>query len=190
MQSIADIEMHVWFNKASLIKGFMWCCTSPNCCSFCCCWAGVAPSRWRIDDCKALSYSPICKRELTGVGRAQVEESKSRELHSTFHVHYPQNSPRKQSTSVCALQALQYLRKLCSHPLMVLQPTLPLHLSASTAATNTHTWEAAQAALHASLEHAPKLLALHQLLQQCNIGCKAEDGGPDVEVSVQLVPTV
>lgn len=74
------------------------------------------------------------------------------------------------------MQALQYLRKLCSHPLLVLQPSLPVHLAACTAATDTRTWEAAQAAMHASLEHAPKLLALQQLLHQCNIGCKTEDG--------------
>ncbi len=67
---------------------------------------------------------------------------------------------------------------------MVLQPSLPVHMAACTEATNTQTWEAAQGALHASLEHAPKLLALHQLLQQCGIGVKAEEGAgedPGVE---------
>jgi len=59
---------------------------------------------------------------------------------------------------------------------MVLQPSLPLHVTASTSATDTDTWEAAQRVLHTSLEHAPKLLALQQLLQQCNIGGRSDEG--------------
>ena len=80
-------------------------------------------------------------------------------------------------TPLTAMQALQYLRKLCSHPLLVLQSALPSHVAAVTSVTGTASWEAAQPSLH-QLEHAPKLAALQQLLQQCNIGVKAEDGIP------------
>ena len=65
-------------------------------------------------------------------------------------------------------QALQYLRRLCSHPLLALDPANPVHVAAATAATGTGTWRAAEARLH-DLAHAPKLAALRDLLQQCSI---------------------
>lgn len=69
------------------------------------------------------------------------------------------------------LQALQYLRKLCSHPLLVLDPAIPAHVAAVEKATQLTAstpaaWKAIQPCLH-QLAHAPKLLALHQLLQVC-----------------------
>ena len=68
-----------------------------------------------------------------------------------------------------ALQALQYLRKLCSHPLLVLDPSIPAHVSAVEKATGVKAggpaaWKAIQPSIHL-LHHAPKLLALQQLLQ-------------------------
>ena len=70
------------------------------------------------------------------------------------------------------MQALQYLRKLCSHPLLVLDPAAPGHAAAVQAATGLPAatlaaWKAAQASLH-QLRHAPKLLALKELLQVYN----------------------
>ena len=67
------------------------------------------------------------------------------------------------------MQALQYLRKLCSHPLLVLDRSQAQHVEAVERATqlpaSTATaWKAAQPHLH-QLHHAPKLLALKQLLQ-------------------------
>ena len=69
------------------------------------------------------------------------------------------------------LQALQYLRKLCSHPLLVLDAAIPAHVAAVEKATQLKAstpaaWKAAQPCLH-HLAHAPKLLALQQLLQVC-----------------------
>ena len=66
------------------------------------------------------------------------------------------------------LQALQYLRRLCSHPLLALDPSNPLHVSAAHQASDSNTWPAAEDELHA-LHHAPKLAALRDLLQQCDI---------------------
>lgn len=69
------------------------------------------------------------------------------------------------------VQALQYLRKLCSHPLLVLDPAIPAHVAAvervtQLKASTPAAWKAAQPCLH-QLAHAPKLLALQQLLQVC-----------------------
>lgn len=69
------------------------------------------------------------------------------------------------------LQALQYMRKLCSHPALVLDPQQPAHIAALNAATgaateeDAATWEARVAAVRSQLHHAPKLEALQQLLQ-------------------------
>ena len=72
------------------------------------------------------------------------------------------------------LQALQYLRKLCSHPLLVLDPGVEAHLRAVGQALGQPPsavqaqWAASLGQLH-SLEHAPKMNALLELLQQCGI---------------------
>lgn len=67
------------------------------------------------------------------------------------------------------MQALQYLRKLCSHPLLVLDSTVPEHVAAVAEEIGPKPWPAAQAALR-DLHHAPKLLALKELLNECGIG--------------------
>lgn len=74
------------------------------------------------------------------------------------------------------LQALQYLRKLCSHPLLVLDAAVPEHVAAVEAQLGP--WAAAQAGLR-DLSHAPKLQALKQLLSECGIGVEpgAFEGG-------------
>lgn len=46
-----------------------------------------------------------------------------------------------------------------------------------------------QRVLHTDLEHAPKLLALQQLLQQCGIGVKEEMPGEDGLADAALMPT-
>lgn len=72
-------------------------------------------------------------------------------------------------TSPTPVQALQYLRKLCSHPLLVLDAKVPEHVAAVEAQLGELPWPAAQAALR-DLSHAPKLQALKQLLSECGIG--------------------
>lgn len=67
------------------------------------------------------------------------------------------------------VQALQYLSKLCSHPLLVLDPANPVHLEAVEKATQLQAsspaaWKAIQPNLH-QLQHAPKLEQLKHLLQ-------------------------
>ena len=95
-------------------------------------------------------------------------------------------------------QALLYLRKLCSHPLLVLDPQQPQHAKAVAAALgHAHRggpvgaegaaggaagvgvdWDWARAQLHTHLHHAPKLAALRELLLDCGIG--REPGGCQV----------
>ena len=73
---------------------------------------------------------------------------------------------------LCAAQALQYLRKLCAHPLLVLDSSVPSHAAAVAACAPAaapdkgvpQDWRTADSPLRA-LHHAPKLLALRQLLQ-------------------------
>ena len=69
--------------------------------------------------------------------------------------------------SSCALQALQYLRKLCSHPLLVLDASVPQHAAAVAKAglpPGAPDWAGKGSPLRA-LQHAPKLQALAELLQ-------------------------
>jgi hypothetical protein len=66
------------------------------------------------------------------------------------------------------MQALQYLRKLCAHPLLVLDGGVQQHVRAVAAcapgAGAPSAWHALGGPLR-QLQHAPKLLALRQLLQ-------------------------
>ena len=65
------------------------------------------------------------------------------------------------------MQALQYLRKLCSHPLLVLDGSVPAHIAAVEASglrAGPMDWAEKGSPLRA-LCHAPKLQALAQLLQ-------------------------
>lgn len=67
----------------------------------------------------------------------------------------------------CALQALQYLRKLCSHPLLVLDASVSQHAAAVAKIglpQGAPNWACKGSPLRA-LQHAPKLQALAQLLQ-------------------------
>ena len=78
--------------------------------------------------------------------------------------------PLQSCTAIGAhVQALQYLSKLCSHPLLVLDPANPVHVEAVENATQLQAsspaaWKAIQPNLH-QLQHAPKLEQLKQLLQ-------------------------
>ncbi|KAH7295287.1 hypothetical protein KP509_27G041200 [Ceratopteris richardii] len=77
--------------------------------------------------------------------------------------HDAEGSISKSSTHV--FQALQYLRKLCSHPLLVLNE---IQLSESEM-FQSETGGDEKINLH-DLHHSPKLLALKEILEECNIG--------------------
>lgn len=63
---------------------------------------------------------------------------------------------------------LLYLRKLCSHPLLVLDWSVPAHREACQQVLGASTQASAEVALR-GVEHAPKLLALQDILVQCGI---------------------
>ncbi|KAK9809358.1 hypothetical protein WJX73_008453 [Symbiochloris irregularis] len=77
-------------------------------------------------------------------------------------------APGAEGAAPHVFQALQYLRRLCSHPLLALDQGNPVHTAAVLRITGADSWQAAQERLHA-LHHAPKLAALRDLLQQCGI---------------------
>ncbi|EFJ48604.1 hypothetical protein VOLCADRAFT_74566 [Volvox carteri f. nagariensis] len=65
--------------------------------------------------------------------------------------------------------SLQYLRKLCSHPAMVMDLGLAAHRAAATAVLRTNEPAGVEAALR-RLKHSPKLAALRDLLATCGGG--------------------
>ncbi|KAJ9506375.1 hypothetical protein QJQ45_019524, partial [Haematococcus lacustris] len=73
--------------------------------------------------------------------------------------------------AVHVFQALQYMRKLCSHPALVLDLALPQHKGAVAKVLGTSAAESSKALTSAlrDVAHAPKLLALKELLAQCGI---------------------
>ncbi|KAI7862134.1 hypothetical protein BDF14DRAFT_1746376 [Spinellus fusiger] len=75
-------------------------------------------------------------------------------------------------TATHIFQALQYLRKLCNHPLLVVNDKHPSYdrVQAQLARTNT--------SLH-DIQNAPKLLALRQLLGECGIGVTTTESESD-----------
>ncbi|GAQ92366.1 hypothetical protein KFL_009950010, partial [Klebsormidium nitens] len=78
--------------------------------------------------------------------------------------------PEQASTHV--FQALQYLRKLCSHPLLVAGDA-PERVAAAQAELPS---TSGRGGLH-SLEHSPKLVALKEILDECGVGSEGEEAG-------------
>ncbi|ELW66703.1 TATA-binding protein-associated factor 172, partial [Tupaia chinensis] len=88
-----------------------------------------------------------CDVEETVSSAALSEETEKPKLKATGHV----------------FQALQYLRKLCNHPALVLTPQHPEFKS------TTEKLAVQNSSLH-DIQHAPKLSALKQLLLDCGLG--------------------
>eukprot|EP00965_Chrysotila_dentata_P064234 2128205-Pleurochrysis_carterae.AAC.3 len=66
--------------------------------------------------------------------------------------------------------ALQYLRRVCNHPLLALKPGHPLRAECEAAAA------AANTTLH-DIQFSPKLRSLQELLHECGIGISADVEG-------------
>jgi hypothetical protein len=79
-------------------------------------------------------------------------------------------------TATHVFQALAYLRKLCSHPLLALDWTVPEHRAAALERLGARSAAEAEAALSRA-EAAPKLLALRDLLVQCGLVAGGDGGG-------------
>ncbi|XP_022880908.1 TATA-binding protein-associated factor BTAF1 [Olea europaea var. sylvestris] len=100
------------------------------------------------------------------------------EISSMVKVNEDKRDGPKASSHV--FQALQYLLKLCSHPLLVLGETIPESLlpllselfpTSSCIASELH-----------KLHHSPKLVALQEILEECGIGVEAS--GAEGHISV------
>ncbi|KAM4032830.1 TATA-binding protein-associated factor 172 isoform 3-T3 [Anomaloglossus baeobatrachus] len=93
------------------------------------------------------------------------EEGEKQKLKATGHV----------------FQALQYLRKLCNHPALVLTPQHPEHKKVTDQlATQNSTLR--------DIQHAPKLSALKQLLLDCGLGnAGTPEGGTEAVVAQHRV---
>jgi TATA-binding protein-associated factor len=72
--------------------------------------------------------------------------------------------------AMSAAQALQYMRKVCSHPALVLEPGNEAHAEALREAAPGATLPLR------GTQHAPKLAALRDLLAQAGIGRPAAGG--------------
>ena len=107
----------------------------------------------RLYDTVAMSHQAGDLSRLLQPGDADVAASAPRALAS-------------QPSGV--LEALMFLRKLCSHPGLVFDWRIGAHADAARAALHVETADAATAAL-ASLAQTPKLTALRQILCDCNI---------------------
>eukprot|EP01133_Synstelium_polycarpum_P000248 gene248-301_t len=81
---------------------------------------------------------------------------------------------KKKGGATHIFQALQYLRKLCSHPMFVLNQDHPRYNAI------TRDLKAAKSDIH-DLEHAPKLATLKELLLECGIGVHAPSTANDLE---------
>ncbi|TKS85272.1 TATA-binding protein-associated factor 172 [Collichthys lucidus] len=99
------------------------------------------------------------------ISTASTEEEEKPKLKATGHV----------------FQALQYLRKLCNHPSLVLTPQHPEYKRISEQLTS-------QNSSLRDIQHAPKLSALKQLLLDCGLGGGGgSEGGTEAVVAQHRV---
>ena len=97
-------------------------------------------------------YEAFSKKEKDGVIAALTETSEVQQPKKTFHI----------------FQSLQYLYKLCSHPLLVLD-----HKQAEFSSI-TQDLKKLNMSLY-DFDQSPKLVALKQLFHQCGIGLDTKD---------------
>ncbi|KAK2155101.1 hypothetical protein LSH36_249g03073 [Paralvinella palmiformis] len=91
-----------------------------------------------------------------------------RSLEDTVHDAEKKDKKVTSSGTSHIFQALQYLRKVCNHPALVLTPQHPEYSDIVAELKHNNT------SLH-DLQHAPKLGALKQLLNDCGIGLTMAD---------------
>lgn len=82
-------------------------------------------------------------------------------------------------------QALQYLLKLCSHPLLVVGEKMPESLSSQLSELMPASCNV-MSELH-KLHHSPKLVALQEILEECGIGVDASSSDNAVSVGQHRV---
>eukprot|EP00898_Chlorokybus_atmophyticus_P005845 jgi/Chlat1/6261/Chrsp44S05775 len=103
--------------------------------------------------------SPLQLRLYEHFSRSQARSQLGTDIE---HLADSEDAPLLEAAPGHVFQALQYLRKLCSHPSLVVDTAIPQHTAAVQA-------EGGLEAMH-KLHNAPKLLALQELLHNCGIG--------------------
>lgn len=108
----------------------------------------------------------------------------ARQQHPNVAQELQQGEP--DATRMHVFQALQYMRKLCNHPALVLSPSHPHMSSVKELLVRTNT-------SLKSIDHSPKLLSLRTLLWECGIGTndspefKTSEGEPVIAQHRALV---
>ncbi|KAE8789291.1 modifier of transcription 1-D1 [Hordeum vulgare] len=105
--------------------------------------------------------SSNAKEEISTIVKANESEPSTSQPKATRHV----------------FQALQYLLKLCSHPLLVIGESPPDYIVEHLKEIGMGTGDE----LH-ELHHSPKLVALQEILHECGIG--SETSSPDASAAV------
>jgi TATA-binding protein-associated factor len=115
--------------------------------------------------------SDLQKQLYEEFAKSQIKQEVEEELTNTT-----KGDGSQKATHI--FQALQYLRKLCNHPLLVVNENHPEYLRVMKQLKSQNL------TLH-DLSFAPKLLALRQLLMDCGIGSKPlSESNADVEASL------
>ncbi|KAJ7964144.1 TATA-binding protein-associated factor BTAF1 [Quillaja saponaria] len=113
------------------------------------------------------------RQEISSIVKLNESKEKSEE----------RNSPPKASSHV--FQALQYLLKLCSHPLLVIGEKIPDSLSCILSELLPASTDI-NSELH-KLHHSPKLVALQEILEECGIGVDSSSLESDIAVGQHRV---
>ncbi|GAA6010257.1 hypothetical protein JCM11491_005414 [Sporobolomyces phaffii] len=116
-----------------------------------------------------VELSPLQKQLYDDFSTSQIGDAVKGEVKDSSSTSKPQH----------VFQALQYLRKLVNHPILVYKPEVPQHQAALTKVTTSGTPNIR------NLQHAPKLTALRQILLDCGIGgdSSSDDGTTDEGVA-------
>ncbi|KAF8977691.1 TATA-binding protein-associated factor mot1 [Entomortierella lignicola] len=115
--------------------------------------------------------SDLQKQLYEEFSKSQIKHEMEEELTTDSKADPPQKATH-------IFQALQYLRKLCNHPLLVVNENHPEY------AKVMRQLKSQNQSLH-NINFAPKLLALKQLLVDCGIGSKpVAESNADIEASL------
>ncbi|ORX93031.1 hypothetical protein K493DRAFT_316207 [Basidiobolus meristosporus CBS 931.73] len=116
-----------------------------------------------LSDLQKQLYEDFAKSQATRSLQSNWDDEQEEEKEES-------ETGKKKATHI--FQALQYLRKLCNHPLLVVNPKHPEYNKVMSV------METSKSSPH-DLQHAPKLQALRQLLLDCGIGVTAEAEASD-----------
>jgi TATA-binding protein-associated factor len=109
-----------------------------------------------------VELSDLQKRLYEDFGKTQAAAGVKQDLATAG------SEKKSDGAGTHVFQALQYLRKLCNHPSLVLKPEHPQY-------RNVMGDLKAEGSSLQDIKHAPKITALKQILQDCGIGVESQD---------------